>query len=295
MLEAKLETYFVVGKMNAPRTLGILNARSSQRREATVASSSVERFSDYVSTDHFTRYEQTLETPRYEQCVARTMIGISPQWRAVLNQAKQAGPTETTTSVLGESGPGKEVVAKYVHSISPRRRGPFIAINRAALPEHVLESELFGFERGAFTGAFQLKPGHLELADGGVLFLDEINELALSAQATLLRALQEREIMRLGGRRPIKVNVRVIVATSRDLRAAVSQGLFREDLFYRINVFEIQLPPLRGRGQDILLFADRFLDEVARTNHRPAQELDSDARSALPSTTGRATYVSFAT
>ncbi len=144
-----------------------------------------------------------------------------------------------------------------------------MAINCAAVPDGLLESELFGFERGAFTGAQQTKPGHIELAQDGVLFLDEVAELPLSAQAKLLRVLQQREILRLGGTRPIKVNARVVAATNQDLRQAVVYGRFREDLYYRINVFEIRMPPLRDRGRDILLLAEHFLEEMAHAHGRP--------------------------
>src|SRR5215813_5224317 len=175
------------------------------------------------------------------------LIGASPQWRAVLKRASQVAETEATTCLQGESGTGKEVVARFIHRTSPRRRGPFVAINCAALPETLFESELFGFERGAFTGAQQAKPGQMELAHGGVLFLDEVTEMPLTAQAKLLRVLQEREFLRLGGMRPVKMNVRVITATNQDLSSAVAQGRFRQDLYYRINVFDIRIPPLRER------------------------------------------------
>ena len=209
------------------------------------------------------------------------LIGASPQWRVVLKRARQVAATDTTTCLQGESGTGKEVVARFIHSNSPRRRGPFLGINCAALPESLLESELFGFERGAFTGAQRSKPGQVELASGGILFLDEVAELPLMAQAKLLRVLQEREFLRLGGTRPIKVNVRVIAATNQDLRSAVAQGLFREDLYYRINVFDIRIPPLRERGHDILLFAHNALGDFSRTNGRPPMQLTSRAEDEL--------------
>src|SRR6266850_2525583 len=200
---------------------------------------------------------------------ADTLIGASPAWRAVLKQAHQVAATETTTCLQGESGTGKEVVAQLIFHASPRRRGPFVAINCAAMPDGLLESELFGFERGAFTGAERTKPGHIELAHDGVLFLDEVAELPLSAQAKLLRVLQQREILRLGGTRPIQVNARVVAATNQDLRQAVVDGRFREDLYYRVNVFEIRIPPLRDRGRDILLLAEHFLKEMAQAHGRP--------------------------
>ena len=162
------------------------------------------------------------------------VVGESAEWREVLRKATQVAATDTTVLMTGESGTGKEVVARFIHAASARRTGPFVALNCAALPEQLLESELFGYERGAFTGAQQAKPGQLELAAGGVLFLDEVGEMSLSAQAKFLRVLQEREFQRLGGTRVLKANIRVIAATNRDLRKAVERGDFREDLYYRL-------------------------------------------------------------
>ncbi len=175
------------------------------------------------------------------------IVGDSAEWRDVLRKATQVAATDTTVLITGESGTGKEVVARFIHRASARSRGPFVAVNCAALPEQLLESELFGYERGAFTGAQQAKPGQIELAAGGVLFLDEVSEMSLSAQAKFLRVLQEREFQRLGGTRTIKANIRVIAATNRDLRQAVDRGDFREDLYYRLQVFDIAIPPLRER------------------------------------------------
>jgi transcriptional regulator with GAF, ATPase, and Fis domain len=208
-------------------------------------------------------------------------IGHSPEWTNVLKKATQVAATETTVLVQGESGTGKEVVARFIHRASPRRDGPFVAINCAALPEQLLESELFGYERGAFTGAQQSKAGQIELASNGVLFLDEITEMTLSAQAKFLRVLQEREFQRLGGTRIIRANVRVIAATNRDLRKAVEQGAFREDLFYRLQVFDIAIPPLRDRNGDVLPLADAFLQDIARSFGRPPAGLTADAKRAL--------------
>ena len=194
----------------------------------------------------------------------RQAIGQSAEWKDVLRKATQVAATETTVLLQGESGTGKEVVARLIHGESPRKSGPFVAINCAALPDHLLESELFGYDRGAFTGAQQPKPGQIELASGGVLFLDEVTEMSAAAQAKLLRVLQEREFQRLGGTRLIKANVRVIAATNRDLRDAVGRGAFREDLYYRLQVFEIPLPPLRERTRDIPLLVEAFLREISR-------------------------------
>jgi transcriptional regulator with PAS, ATPase and Fis domain len=203
--------------------------------------------------------------------------GISHSWREVIRRATQVAPSEATTCLQGESGTGKEVIARFIHQQSPRWRGPFIAINCAALPEQLLESELFGFERGAFTGALQSKPGLIELAAGGVLFLDEVTEMSPAAQAKFLRVLQEREFLRLGGTRPVRVDVRVIAATNRDLEDAVARGEFRADLYYRLNVFDIRIPPLRERRDDILPLAVGFLREFGDAT----AELTPEAMEAL--------------
>jgi transcriptional regulator with PAS, ATPase and Fis domain len=209
------------------------------------------------------------------------VIGESDEWHDVLRKATQVAATDTTALVTGESGTGKEVIARFIHRASPRSRGPFVALNCAALPEQLLESELFGYERGAFTGAQQAKPGQIELASGGVLFLDEVSEMSLSAQAKFLRVLQEHEFQRLGGTRPIKANARVVAATNRDLRKAVERGTFREDLFYRLQVFDIHIAPLRDRTSDVLRLADAFLQELAHSFGRPVAGLTVDAKRAL--------------
>jgi len=208
-------------------------------------------------------------------------VGQSPAWYEVLKKAIQVAATDTTTCQQGESGVGKEVVARFIHRASPRRRGPFVAINCAALPESLLESELFGFERGAFTGAHLAKPGQIELAAGGVLFLDEVSEMTLAAQAKILRVLQEREFQRLGGVRPIRANVRVIAATNRNLHEAVTRGQFRVDLYYRLNVFDIRIPPLRERREDIVTLAQAFLEERARSSGGVRVELTRAATDTL--------------
>ena len=209
------------------------------------------------------------------------VVGDSVEWREVLRKATQVASTHTTVLITGESGTGKEVVARFIHAASVRKSGPFVALNCAALPEQLLESELFGYERGAFTSAQQAKPGQVELASGGVLFLDEVSEMSLSAQAKFLRVLQEREFQRLGGTRLLKANIRVIAATNRDLRKAVERGDFREDLFYRLGVFDIQIPPLRERPSDIVPLSETFLQEIGRSFGRPAAGLTREARQAL--------------
>jgi transcriptional regulator with PAS, ATPase and Fis domain len=210
-----------------------------------------------------------------------TIVGESAPWREVVRRATRVANTDTTVLITGESGTGKEVVARFIHRQSVRSDGPFVALNCAALPEQLLESELFGYERGAFTGAQQSKPGQVELAAGGVFFLDEVSEMSLAAQAKFLRLLEQREFQRLGGTRALKTNVRVLAATNRDLATAVDRGAFREDLFYRLNVFDIPIPPLRERVDDILPLSAAFLQELARSfGHAPAR-LSSRACDAL--------------
>jgi transcriptional regulator with GAF, ATPase, and Fis domain len=199
------------------------------------------------------------------------IVGQSAAWREVLKHATLVAATHATVLLEGASGTGKEVVARFIHRASPRKNAPFVAINCAALPETLLESELFGYERGAFTGAHQSKAGQIELASAGVLFLDEVSEMSPAAQAKFLRVLQEREFWRLGGTRPVKTNARVIAATNRNLHAAVESGDFREDLYYRLRVFDIRIPPLRERPDDIALLTDAFLQDIGEANGcRPA-------------------------
>lgn len=211
----------------------------------------------------------------------RRVIGSTQRWKDVLAQAARVAQTETTVLLTGESGTGKEVVARFIHHGSKRINGPFIAINCAALPDQLLESELFGHERGAFTGAVSAKPGRIEQANGGVLFLDEVGEMSPVVQAKVLRVLEQREFLRLGGTKLQRADIRVIAATNRDLMAAIRRGEFREDLYYRLGVFEIALPPLRERPEDILELADGFLDEIGQSVGRPAAGIARDAREQL--------------
>jgi Nif-specific regulatory protein len=208
-------------------------------------------------------------------------VGRSAPWQEVMQHAARVAATETTVLLEGESGTGKEVVARIIHETSPRRNGPFVAFNCAAMPDSLLESELFGNERGAFTGADRARPGYFEQAAGGVLFLDEVGELSASGQAKLLRVLQERQVQRLGSTRTLKTNVRVLAATNKDLAQAVERGVFREDLYYRLRVFDIQVPPLRERGDDILLLADAFLTDLRKTITPPPGSLISPAADTL--------------
>ena len=211
------------------------------------------------------------------------VVGHSAGWVDAIKRATLVAPTDATVLLQGESGTGKEVMARLIHAKSPRGNRPFVAINCAALPENLLESELFGYERGAFTGAQQSKPGQVEIAAGGVLFLDEVSEMSLAAQAKFLRFLQEREFQRLGGTRVVKTNVRIIAATNRDLQEAIQRGSFRHDLYYRLQVFTIQLPPLRERQADILPLAEAFLRDISRTMRRPPVGLTREATEALRS------------
>jgi len=205
----------------------------------------------------------------------RPIIGKDPKLLALLQRARTVASSKATVLILGESGTGKEVFARYIHHASNRRQGPFVALNCAALPETLLESELFGHEKGAFTGAVAAKKGKFELADSGTLLLDEIGEIPLHLQAKLLRVLQEEEVDRLGGRHPVKVDVHVIATTNRDLEEAVRQGEFRQDLFYRLNVIPLKLPPLRERKDDIPLLADHFVKKFSSRYNRPTKKLSA--------------------
>ena len=209
------------------------------------------------------------------------IIAESAQMKEVLRLAVQVSDQPSTVLLTGESGTGKEVVARFIHDRSPRSEGPFLAVNCAALTETLLESELFGHEKGAFTGATQMRKGRFELAQGGTIFLDEIGEMGVNLQSKLLRVLQGREFERVGGMRTISVDVRVVAATNQDLQKAIREGAFREDLFYRLNVFPIEIPPLRERRDDILPLATLFLDQKSRRMGRPGQGMDRQVERVL--------------
>ena len=209
------------------------------------------------------------------------IIGRAPNFIAALDDARKVAPTGTTVLLTGESGTGKEVLARAIHHASPRAEGPFVALNCAALPETLIESELFGHERGAFTGADKLKRGRFELAAAGTLFLDEIGELAPAAQAKLLRVLQERRYERVGGTTTLEADIRLIAATNRDLERGVADARFREDLYYRLAVFRIHLPALRERGDDVLLLADHFVRQLGGNMGKPEPGLSREARDLL--------------
>jgi DNA-binding NtrC family response regulator len=192
------------------------------------------------------------------------LVGTSPAFKAVVAQIDMVAPTESTVLILGETGTGKELAARAIHRRSNRSTRPFVGVNCAAIPPSLVASELFGHERGAFTGALQRRIGRFELADGGTIFLDEIGDLPAETQLALLRVLQERELERVGGNQAITVDVRVIAATNRDLPAAIAAGTFRSDLYYRLNVFPINMPPLRARTDDIPVLVEHFIDQHAR-------------------------------
>ncbi len=205
----------------------------------------------------------------------------SSQMTKVKRMIERVGPTEVSVLIMGESGTGKEVVAHGLHEMSNRRTGKFIAINCASIPENLLESELFGHERGAFTGAVKQTPGKFELAHNGTLFLDEIGDMPMPLQAKLLRFLQERQFERVGGRQTISVDVRVVSATNKHLETLVSEGLFREDLYYRLNEVRIELPPLRDRESDSVILAHHFFNIYNRANHRNLRGLADDAVASI--------------
>lgn len=216
-----------------------------------------------------------------EAVAADEWVAEDPATQAVMALAQRVAPTDATVLLAGESGVGKEVFARYIHRHSPRAKGPFVAINCAAIPEQLLESTLFGHEKGAFTGASQAQAGKFEQAENGTLLLDEISEMPLLLQAKLLRVLQEREVERVGGQKPIKVNIRVLATTNRDMVAEVAAGRFREDLYYRLNVFPLNIPALRQRRGDILPLARKVLQRFAEQMGRPALKFSSEAESAL--------------
>lgn len=211
----------------------------------------------------------------------RMLVGQSKQMREVFQLMEKAVKSNITVSITGETGTGKEVVAKSIHLNSARRKGPFVAVNMSAIPKDLVESELFGYEKGAFTGAMARKKGQFELADGGTLFLDEIAETDLNMQAKLLRALQEREFIRVGGEKPVPFDARLIIATHKDMAEEVRSGNFREDLYYRLLGLNIRLPALRERGNDILILAQVFLEEYAKAQKISKLELSKEAKNKL--------------
>jgi DNA-binding NtrC family response regulator len=209
------------------------------------------------------------------------IVGRAPALRQVSLAVQRAAGSDATVLLEGESGTGKELFARAIHAVSARRAGPFVAINCAAIPEGLLEAELFGYEKGAFTGAGGRKPGKFEVAEGGTIFLDEIGDLPVPLQAKILRALEERAFERIGGTATIRVDLRVIAATNRDLRSAVASRRFREDLYFRLSVFPVLIPPLRDRAEDIPLLVRHFTERYCLELNKPVMELTDDAQDAL--------------
>src|ERR1700733_4878974 len=209
------------------------------------------------------------------------IIGNSPLLKSVLEQLELVAPTDSTVLIQGETGTGKELIARAIHNSSPRRNAPFVTLNCAAIPATLMESELFGHERGAFTGAVTQRIGRFEAANGGTLFLDEISEIALDLQVKLLRVLQEREFERLGATRTTRVNVRVVAATNRDLTGMIQNQEFRADLYYRLSVFPVSLPPLRARREDIPALVGHFMNRYAERINRMVEEIPAATMDAM--------------
>ncbi|HWP30226.1 MAG TPA: sigma-54 dependent transcriptional regulator [Fimbriimonadales bacterium] len=224
-----------------------------------------------------TQNKRTPTRPREEKTCLENIVAVSQPMKNVLDFVQRVADSRATVLITGESGTGKEVIARAIHRCSARANAPFVAVSCAAIPETLLESELFGHEKGAFTGADHARPGRFEMADGGTLFLDEIGEVPPLIQVKLLRVLQEREFERLGGRNPIRVDVRLISATNRDLQEAVEERTFRQDLYFRLQVLQIEIPPLRERRDDIAPLALHFLNKYAPENGSSMRELDPEA------------------
>jgi DNA-binding NtrC family response regulator len=222
-----------------------------------------------------------LESALTERSVLGSIVGKSPPMRELAQQVQRVLESDVAVCVFGESGTGKELVARAIHTGSVRRRGPFVAINCAGIPESLQESELFGHERGAFTGATQMRRGCFEQANGGTLLLDELGEMSMQTQASLLRTIQEKTIRRVGGTGEIPIDVRIVCATHRDLRAEVEAGRFREDLYFRLVVYPIHLPPLRDRVEDIPTLVGHFLRSLSKDVGRDVQSISAEALEAL--------------
>ncbi|MGE3668280.1 MAG: sigma-54 dependent transcriptional regulator [Polyangiaceae bacterium] len=244
---------------------------------------------DFVVTRAFDKVRATRRAARFERVAQETLtlasferiLGNHPLIQQLLTKVAHVASTRSTVLIHGESGTGKELIASALHFNSRRREGPFVRLNCAALADSVLESELFGHEKGAFTGAIARREGRFKQADNGTLFLDEVSEIPMPLQVKLLRFLQEREFERVGGNETLKVDVRIVGATNRDLKALVSDGKFREDLYYRLNVVRLDVPPLRARPSDILLLAEHFLRRFAEENERNVSAFDEGARRLL--------------
>jgi PAS domain S-box-containing protein len=250
--------------------------RKRQENQLREALTEVERLRDRLQAENAYLQAEVKTEGRFD-----SIVGDSQALKDVLDQIDQVAPTKSSVLIIGESGTGKEAMARAIHDLSPRRDRPLIKVNCGAITPTLIESELFGHEKGAFTGAHKQRQGHFELADGGTIFLDEVGELPLDAQVKLLRVLQEHEISRLGSENAIRVDVRVIAATNRDLVDMVEQGQFRMDLFYRLNVFPLTVPPLRERREDIPLLVGKFLSDQARAQSRTFTRVSEDGMQLL--------------
>jgi formate hydrogenlyase transcriptional activator len=238
-------------------------------------------YSEVLPTRESLRATATRPIPDTEAPELEEPIGVSAAFKRALQQVAQVGPTDATVLITGETGTGKELIARRLHAVSARRQRALVVVNCAALPASLVESELFGHERGAFTGALQRRLGRFELAHGGTIFLDEVGELPLEVQAKLLRVLQEREVDRVGGTSPVKVDVRVIAATNQPLERLVAEGRFRADLFYRLNVYRLALPALRERREDIWLLADHFVRRFRARFAKAVRSIDEGSMERL--------------
>ena len=262
-------------KGNIVKWYGVLvDIENQKRTEACLrqALDEVQKLQDQLRKETIVLREEVDRTSMFEE-----IVGASPALKAVLARIDKVAPTDSIVFITGETGTGKELVARAIHKRSPRASRAFVSVNCAAIPAPLIASELFGHEKGAFTGAHQRRLGRFELADGGTIFLDEIGELPMETQVTLLRVLQDQEFQRLGGNQNIRANARVITATNCDLKAAIEVGNFRRDLFYRLNVFPIEIPPLRERKEDIPMLVEYFI-------HRYASKLGKKIRSASKKT-----------
>ncbi len=259
----------------------VIDPEHEERMLSVIASSFVPYIRLHQSTMQ-KHYEEPVRLPKPNSSKnARYLVGNSEAMQTIFERISQAAPSSTTVMLRGESGTGKELVARALHENSPRKDAPFITLNCAALPESLVESELFGHEKGAFTGALQSRKGRFEMANNGTLFLDEVGELSQATQARLLRVLQERSFERVGSVQSHKVDVRIITATNRPLEEMVEEGTFRKDLYYRLNVFSIYLPPLRERQSDILLLVEHFLNVYAKQNEREKPKVSMAASEML--------------
>ena len=297
LLAAGLQSAVCIPLLRGDRALGTLNVASM--RDAAFAPQDVELLTQIgnelaIAVENALAFRQIeelkdklAEEKLYLEDEIRTeydfeeIVGDSPSLKRVLRDVETVAPTDSTVLIHGESGTGKELIARAIHNLSARRERTFVKVNCAAIPTGLIESELFGHEKGAFTGAISQKIGRFELADKGTLFLDEIGDIPLELQPKLLRVLQEREFERLGSTRTVKVDIRLVTATNRDLSQMIASRQFREDLFYRLNVFPITLPPLRERREDIPLLARYFAQKYARRMNRRIETIPSEAMEAL--------------